>query len=130
MKLDNRKFSIEGFGEQSSWIGKLFTPLNAFIAQVYSGFQNNLTVSDNLYQEIKTVKFVNETSSFPIKFATKFNKYPELVVLGHCTDSTGAFTTVYPLMKWTFADGVISISSISNLTTSANYTLKLLVIYG
>ena len=130
MKLDNRKFSIEGFGEQASWIGKLFTPLNAFISQVFMAFNNNLTVSDNLYQEIKTVSFVNETSSFPIKFTTKFNKYPELVVLGHCVDSTGTFTTVYPMMKWSFSDGVLSISSISNLTASANYTLKLLVIYG
>lgn len=130
MKINSRKLSVEGFAEQASWLGKLLTPLNAFMGQVFTIFQNNITIEDNLFQEIKSIQFVNETSNFPLKFTTKFNKYPAFVIAGTCIDSTNAYTSVYPLIKWTFADGVLSISSISGLTTSHVYTLKLLIIYA
>jgi hypothetical protein len=129
MKLTSQKFTVEGYQDQATWIGKLFTPLNSFISQVYQGFSNSLTVEDNLYQEFKSLTFVNETTNFPISFTTKFKKYPEMVLVGTCVDSTGAYSSVQPLVKWSYSDGTLSISSISGLTTSLKYTIKLLIIY-
>lgn len=130
MKLTPQKFTIEGFQDQSSWIGKLFSPLNNFIAQVYQGFSNNLSIADNLFMEIKSVTFTNETSNFPFSFTTKFNKYPEMVLVDSCIDSTGAYSSVQPLVKWSYANGEMSISSVSGLTASMKYVLKLLIIYA
>ena len=130
MKLSNQKLSIEGFPEQASWIGKLFTPLNQFISQVYSGFNNNITVADNLFQEIKSVTFVNDATCFPITVKLKFNVMPSFVMLGTCITSTGTYTTVYPLLTWSFSNGELKINSISGLTSNLKYTIKLLIIYA
>lgn len=129
MKLSTQKFSVEQFQDQKTWIDKLFGPLNNFIAQVYIGFNNQITVADNLYMELKSVQFVNESGSFPIKFRTKFNKYPEMVVVGKCTDSDGLYTSEHPLLAWTFSNQALEIQSISGLTASKKYTIKLLIIY-
>lgn len=129
-KISSQSFSLEGFQEQKSWIGKLFSPLNNFISQVYSAFQNQLTIADNLYMEIKSITFINETTNFPINFAPKFNKHPEFVFIGTCIDSDSGLPSVAPLIDWDFAENVISINSISGLTTSKKYTAKFFIIYG
>jgi len=129
-KLTPQTFTVEGFGEQSSWIGKLFGPLNQFIRSVYEMSNNQVTVADNLYQEIKSISLVYETSNLPLKFATKFNKYPEGVLLLSAIDSNGGNPSVNPLITWSYGSGILSINSISGLTTSSKYTIKLLIIYG
>lgn len=128
-KLTTQSFTTESFKDQASWIGKLFSPLNNFIAQVVSAFSNKITVNDNLFQEIKSFKFVNETTNFPLKFTTKFNKFPEMVLVGSCIDADGGYPSVQPLLNWTFKDNYLIINSISGLTTSNVYTIKLLIIY-
>lgn len=129
MKLSVQKFSVENFQDQKSWIDKLFGPLNNFMSQVYAGFNNQLTVADNLYMELKSVVVLNEASNFPVKFKTKYNKYPEMVLVGKCTDSDGLYSSEQPLIAWTFADQVLELQSISGLTASKKYTIKLLIIY-
>ena len=52
-QLDPQRFSTEEFPDQVDWIGKLFSPLNQFTGDVVRAFRNQLTISDNLYQEIK-----------------------------------------------------------------------------
>lgn len=129
-KLNNRKFTLESFKDAPSWMGGFLSILNGFISEVYSGFQNNLTISDNLYQEIVSITFINETSNYPIKQKTKFNKYPEMVLVGSCKDSNSGNPSEQPLIDWSWSNGMLSISSISGLTISSKYTLKLLIIYG
>lgn len=129
-KLNSQNFSLESFQDQKSWIGKLFSPLNSFISQVYSAFQNQLTIADNLYMEIKSMTFVNEASNFPINFAPKFAKHPEFVFIGSCLDENDGLPSVAPLIDWDYADNIISINSISGLTASSRYTVKFLIIYG
>lgn len=129
-KLNPQTFTLEGFPEQGTWIGKLFGPLNQFIRGVYELFNNQITVADNLYQEIKALTIVNETTNFPLKFTAKFNKYPEGVLLLSAIDSNGGYPSVNPLITWSFSNGVVSINSISGLTASSRYTVKFLIIYG
>jgi len=129
MKLSVQKFSVEQFQDQKSWIDKLFGPLNNFMSQVYAGLNNQLTVADNLFMELKSISVLNESNNFPVKFRTKYNKYPEMVVVGTCIDSDGLYSSVHPLITWTFSDQTLNIQSISGLTASKKYTLKLLIIY-
>lgn len=129
MKLNSQKLSVEDFQDQKSWISKLFSPINSFISQVYQGFNNQLTVNDNLFMEIKSVTFVNEATNFPVKFKTKFNKYPEVVLVSSCIDSNGAYSSVQPLLQWSFSSQTMHLDSISGLTASLKYTIKILIIY-
>lgn len=128
-KITSQNFTTEQFQSESSWIGKLFSPLNSFISQVVTAFSNRISVRDNLYQEIKSYEFVNETSNYPLRFTPKFNKYPEGVVVLGCVASDRTMPSEYPLLDWSFKDNFIELNSISGLTTSKKYTIKLLIIY-
>ena len=128
-KITTQTFTVESFKDQGSWIGKLFGPLNSFISQVVLALNNRLTIQDNLFQELKSIEFVNESTNFPVKFTTKFNKFPQIVLVGSCIDSDGGYPSVQPLLNWTFKDNYLIINSISGLTASNVYTLKLLIIY-
>ena len=130
MKLSPRRYTVEEFPEQQSWIGNLLSPLNQTVQELFSGLQNNVTVSENLYQEIKTLKFTVDTSTYPIKFKTKFNKQPEGLSVIYCKDTTGGTASNTPWVTWSYADGTLSITNITNLTTSSAYTIRLLIIYG
>lgn len=130
MKLSSQKLSVEGYKDQASWIGKLFTPLNQFISQVYSGFNNNLTVEDNFYQEIKDISFLNDATCFPITTKLKFNKYPQMVILGSCITSTGTYPSVQPIVQWSFKDGQLLVNAVSGLTANLKYNVKFLIIYA
>lgn len=130
MKLSPRRFTIEEFGEQQNWIGSLLSPINQLVSELFAGLANNITVSENLFQEIKELKFVADSSIYPIRFKTKFNKHPVGLYAIYCKDSTGATSSDTPWISWSFSDGQLTITNITNLTASSSYTLKLLLIYG
>jgi hypothetical protein len=130
-QIKPQKFIVEAFKEQASWIGSLLTPLNLMFNDLSLAFNNQLTVADNLYQEIKEVKFKNEANNFPLRFRTKFNVYPKGMMLIYSYNNTlSAPAALVPAIDWTFTNNEIVISSISGLTASQIYTIRLLVIYG
>lgn len=130
-KLSPSRFTVEEFPEQKSWISKLFSSLNAFTGDVVRAFQNSLSIEDNLFQEIKEIKYTNSATNFPLKFKTKFNSAPiGITVIYLLNRTTGAYSTAQPWVVWSYQDGSVTISDISGLTASSDYTIKLLVIYG
>lgn len=127
------KFNVESFQEQASWIGGFFSTLNQFINDTVIATSNNLTVSDNLFQEIKEIKFKNTANNFPLKFKTKFNVFPQGVHLIYLYDNTtndAAIPSVTPYIQWTFNNNDLIIKSISGLNSNSTYTLRVLVING
>jgi hypothetical protein len=130
-RLSPQKFSLESFPKQADWIGPLLSSLNSFFNDLLIQFTGNLTVADNLYQEIKEIKFKNEANEFPLRFRTKFNVNPKGMVLIFIYDNTlSESAAIAPAIKWGFVNGEIQIESISGLTASRTYTIRLLVIYG
>lgn len=130
-KLTGSKFTVEGFPEQASWIGKFFSSLNQFIGETLAAFNNGITVSENLYQELREVKFVNSSGNFPLKFVSKFSSLPKSVQIIYCYNETdGTTQTITTLPVWTYTNGQISISSITGLTASKTYLIRVHVIYG
>lgn len=130
-KIQPQKFTVEEFQSQSTWIDKLFSPLNQFTGSLVEAFNNQLTVSDNLYQEIKEIKYVNTSTNFPLVFRTKFAAYPRGLLPIYLQNTTlGSYSTLTPWVVWSYANNQITISSISGLTSGSSYTIRLLVIYG
>lgn len=130
-KINPQKFTLEDFPDQRDWIGNLFSPLNQFLGDVFRSFNNQFTVEDNLFQEIREIKFKNATNNFPYKFRTKFNSTPKgLVPIYLFNNTTSAYATETPLVVWSYADQEINISQISGLTSNSSYTIRLLIIYG
>jgi hypothetical protein len=133
MKIKPQKFLVESFQEQASWIGNLFGPLNQVLNDLWISYNNNLTIGDNLYQEIKEIKFINSTTNFPLKFKTKFNVFPQglnLVYLYDNTTGAMAIPSTAPYIVWTFLNNDVIISSISGLTSNRTYTMRIHCIYG
>lgn len=129
-KLNSRKFSMESFKEAPTWLGTFLSQLNSFITEVYSSYQNQLTIEDNLYQEIKEVRLVNETTNLPLVIKTKFNKMPLCVQVIYCVATDNSTPSVQPWLTWTFNNQLLSILNITGLTASKTYTFRFLIIYG
>jgi hypothetical protein len=128
--INPQKFTTEEFQEQASWIGKLFSPLNQFIQDVVSASTNGLTIQDNFAQEMKDIKWVNSGTNFPLKFKTKFAKYPKgIFPIYLFNNSLGSYSTLPPWVVWGYSDSQVTISDISGLTSGSTYTIRLLVIY-
>lgn len=130
MKISPRRFTVEEFPDQQAWIGSLLSPLNQTNQELFSGLNNNITIADNLYQEVKELKFLNDVTNFPQKFKTKFNKHPLGLTVIYCLDSTGGTANNTPWITWSFADGMMTITNITNLTSGLTYTIRIHVIYG
>lgn len=129
-KITPKKLTVEDFSSEQSWIGKLLSPLNDFFSQVYQGWNNGITVEENLFQEIKDIKIVLDANSFPLKIKSKFNTYPKGITTIYCQDTQGGGPTVAPWVTWSFNNGQIEIANISGLTSGKTYHLKIHVIYG
>lgn len=130
-KITPAKLTLEDFKEQRDWIGPLFSVLNSFTESIVKAFSNQLNVEDNLFQEIKEVKWRNSSGDFPLKFQTKFTANPKgLLPIFLFNNTLSANSTETPKVNWSYSDGMISISSITGLTTDSTYTIRLLLIYG
>ena len=130
MKISPRRYTVEEFPEQQGWIGNLLSPLNQTIQELFNGVSNNITVSENLYQEIKELQFTVDSTVYPIKFKTKFNKNPVGLTVIYCKDSQDGTAADLPWPTWSFNNGLITITNITNLTTNMKYTVRILIIYG
>lgn len=128
-KLTPKKLSVEDFPSQQ-WIGKLLAPVNDFFNQVYQGWNNGITVDENLHQEIREIKLVVDSNAFPLKFKSKFSVYPKGMTVIYCVDTAGAGPSEAPWISWSFNNGQIEVFSITGLTTGKTYNLKIHVIYS
>lgn len=130
-KISPSRFSVEEFTEQKDWIGKLFTILNTFTGDVVRGFSNSITIEDNLFQEIKDIKYVNSSNNFPLKFRTKFNSSPKgLMPIYLLNNSTGNYSSDQPWVVWSYQNNEVTIPEVKGLIADNTYTIRLLVIYG
>ena len=131
MKLTPAKLTLEDFKDQRDWIGPLFSVLNQFTGDIVQAFSNAINIEDNLYQEIKEIKFKNSSQNFPLKFATKFKANPKGILPIYLYNNTlSAYSTQTPQVAWGYADGDVSMTSITGLTADSTYTIRLYVIYG
>lgn len=130
-RLKPQKFTLEQFQDQGDWIGKLFGPLNQLTNDIFLAFNNNLTISDNLSQEIKEIKFKNSTVNFPLVFQTKFNSNPMGINVIYIYNNTlSAYSTTAPHLQWIYLNGLIKITAITGLTADSTYTMRLHAIYS
>lgn len=130
-KLQPAKLTLEDFKEQRSWISPLFSVLNSFTGDIVRAFSNGINVEDNLYQEIKEIKWRSSSGDFPLKFRPKFNVNPKgLFPIYLYNNTLGTYSILAPWIVWTYTNGDVVISDISGLTVGNTYTIRILVIYG
>lgn len=131
MRLTGQRFQTEDFKDQEKWISKLLSPLNKIFSDLVTIFSNNITIQDNMYQEIKEVLFINSTSNFPLRYRLKFNSIPKGLVPIYVYNKTNSeYANENPFITWDFSNGELVINEITGLTSSTQYIIRLLIIYG
>lgn len=115
------------------WIDNLLQPLNAFIEQIYTSFNRNITLPENVASQIISVE-INTTANystgeFPsINFKRTLAKKTNLLLIGKAVESQNSLflTGVFP--TWDDNNGNISIKYISGLSNSKTYNFTFLLI--
>lgn len=130
MKLTSRRLSLEDFKGQEAWIGPLLSAINQALQELQPINVNQLTVAENLSQEIIEIKFVNDSVAFPLRAKTKFNQLPKGLHIIYCMASDGTTSVDYPWPDYSFSNQQMIINSLTNLTSGKTYTVRILVIYA
>lgn len=115
------------------WIDNLLQPLNAFIEQIYTSFNRNITLPENVASQIINIE-VNTTANYSIgefpsiNFKRTLAKKTNLLLIGKAIESQNSLflTGVFP--TWEDNNGNISIKYISGLSNSKTYNFTFLLI--
>lgn len=72
-----RRFLLEDFSGQKSWIPKLIDPLNTFLISVITAFNNQLTIGENMLGQVdrlrvRTATTATATASVPLSTFSTF----------------------------------------------------------
>lgn len=130
MKLNSKKFLMEDFPDAPSWMPQFLSSLNQFISEVYSGSRNDITVRDNLKQEIKEIKLENSSGNLPLKLKLKWPVMPKGLQIIKCHDQDGTALVGTPWVNWSYQDGgQLVVSSITNLHPNKTYNISILIVF-
>lgn len=126
-----KRFLVEDYPSEASWIGTLLYPLNLLLNTIYSNLNNGLTIQQNMLGQLKTLTVSGASPS------TKFNwnfpgQTPAAVIIGQClqTDAPASVITSAVSVAWSYSAGVISIDNIAGLNSSHTYSVTFVVFGG
>lgn len=128
-----KRLSTEEFKDQSSWIGRLLSPLNDFFNHIAFAFNNQLTFKDNLFSEIREIDLnVLASGTYPYYFKCKFKSKPVGLWVCNAFEVAGTPSTLTTAVyiDWEYVNGQIKVNNISGLTASKRYKISLVIIYG
>ena len=116
------------------WVDSLLSPINQFIEEVYSAFNRNLTIPENVKGQIKNLTFrtpSNYTSSKGFDETTYLNtlgRKTQILIIGYIEEIGNPKKKHDPTtVSWyDNNDGTISIQYITGLENSKQYNITLL----
>lgn len=117
------------------WVDSLLSPINQFIEEVYSAFNKNLTIPENVKGQIKNLTFrtpANYTSGakgFPeITYLNTLGRKTQILILGYIEEIGNPKKKHDPAtISWyDNNDGTVSIQYITGLSNSKEYNITIL----
>lgn len=125
-----KRFLIEDFPDQASWIGPLLQNLNIFMEQVTFGLNKGLTLTDNLRATIREIDVVG--GSYPVSFKQTFpgKCFGLWVVNAVENDGSPATLTTAVWADWTQKDNNLIINNLSGLTADQKYKITVIAVGG
>ena len=115
------------------WVDSLLSPINQFMEEIYSAFNRNLTIPENVAGQIidiniKTLSnYSNDKAFTEIKFLTKLKTRMRVLIVGQCIKSGDPSKKHDPVfVSWyDNNDGTITIRYISGLEDSSEYNITM-----
>lgn len=129
MKLNTiNRIRREDLPKAPEWIDPIINILNNFIEQVYSAFNKDITFSENINCQIKTVLI--KYTDFPYKFNCTLKVKPSCVFLGKVEKKSGAHETITNAtsIDWLYDAGNIVVYNIAGIDATSQYYVTMLII--
>lgn len=123
-----KRFMTDDYPTQTSWIGNLLYPLNLMLNTLYQGFNNGLTINQNMLGQITTLSVTGSkpTTSFAYKWAGQ--GAPVSVLVGGYSLASGTATPITSTVgvQWTYSAGTIAatVTGLPNNSNSYNVTFQ------
>jgi hypothetical protein len=121
-------------GDIPEWVDSLLSPLNQFIEEIYSAFNKNLTIPENVKGQIKNLSFrtasnYESAKTFTeITYLSTIGRKTQVLLLGY-VEEIGTPKKKHDAITVSWYDnndGTISIHYISGLSNSKNYNITVL----
>ena len=120
-------------GDVPVWVDSLLSPLNQFIEEVYSAFNRNLTIPENVKGQIKIINFrtdVNYSSKVfsEITYLNTLGRKTQVLFVGQVLNITEPKKKHDPTtVSWyDNNDGTVTIHYITGLEDDKEYNITLL----
>lgn len=125
-----KRFLVDDFPGEQSWIGNLFYPLNLLLNTIYSALSNGLTLAQNSLAQIKTlpVSGNNPVVSFPYAFSPA-TPIGILVLNVSQTNSPLVPLTTAVGCTWTYVSGILAVT-VQGLQAGQTYNVTFYVVGG
>lgn len=125
-----KRFSVEDYPGETSWIGTLFYPLNLLLDTLYAALNNGITLQQNAMAQIKTVPVSGTTPvvSFPYQFSPS-TPIGMLVINVVQTNSPAVALRSAVGCTWTLTSGLLTVG-VQGLATGQSYNVTFYVIGG
>lgn len=131
MKISNyQEFTKENFPKKYyDLTDSLIYPLNNFQQQIVTAFNNNqITVTDNLNEQYKTLTVTVDSTGKPAQTLTYQSTLTGktvgiIVVAAKNQTSSTTYPTGTPFISWSDNSGTVTIANITNLQANNQYQL-------
>jgi hypothetical protein len=129
MKLPNQKRILkEDIQDAPEWIDQIIDPLNSFMQTVYQALNKNIN-DDNLTSQVKEITYIT-TAAYPTQEVIEFKstlkvKATGLQILQIIEKGTYTPAAGPCYVPWVDNNGTIQISSITGLSASKTYIVRL-----
>lgn len=135
MKLTNvKRILIEDFpAEQRETVSKLALIINGVFNQLNQILVNNLTITDNLNQNLTSITVEVDSNGIPLtrtefKHTLKGNCQGLVVINATNTTTAGSFPVSHPFISFSQTTGLITVLNVTGLQANNKYTLTVLVL--
>lgn len=124
-----KRFVVDDFPDQASWIGTLLYPLNLLLNTIYSNLNNGITIAQNMVAQVATLPITGSspTTSIQWKFSTISAPIGITVVNVVQTAGSGSVILGAVSCQWSYNAGTISISNITGLNSANSYNITFIV---
>lgn len=118
--------------DDRDWMSKLIIPINQFISSTIAALTKDLTFEENIRSQTKEIVFVNNASSFPLKFLLTLKSRPSSVQKLNIVDiseTPAALNDAIDIPSWTITQAQeISIPVVTGLVSGKKYKLTVRVL--
>lgn len=133
MKLPTiKRISKEDLKGSPEWVSALITPLNAFMENVYSTLNKNITLDENIFSFVKEITY-RTPSTYPtgveaVSFINNLKDRATGLMVMQAVDRTTFSPAAGPVYApWSEYNGNITLGTITGLEADKLYIIRMVI---